>query len=369
MASEFIMSQGFVPTVVDPCLYVRRLDGQLALIALYVDDFRAAFKCLAQKALFESNMEGTFPIKKLTGDFYLGMQVKHDMEAGTISLTHHAYITNMLAAYKMTDCNPASTPAAPGSKLTKSGQGAEVQELVDLVAQAAAEEFYPFYRGAVGHLLWLARTTKPEILYAVNQCAAHCVSPDHTHVTAVKRILRYCKGTINEPLILRRGNKIELTCYTDSDFAGEPELSDNPMRSLSGLIVGLQGIGFLFAQSSLQTTVSRSTAEAEYRAGGNACQVIVGIRNQLEELGFKQQQPTVIQGDNEACIKMFKSEVSGSALKHIKIDHHFVRAHVKDGEIKLVHVPTLSIVADIMTKVLSKVLFNQHKAVIRGGLL
>jgi hypothetical protein len=55
------------------------------------------------KALFESNMEGTFPIKKLTGgDFYLGMQVMmHDMEAGTISLTHQAYSTNMLATYKV----------------------------------------------------------------------------------------------------------------------------------------------------------------------------------------------------------------------------------------------------------------------------
>ncbi len=60
MAAGFITGQGFKATVVDPCL-----DGQLVLIVLYVDDFRAAFKCLKQKALFESNMEGTFPIKKL----------------------------------------------------------------------------------------------------------------------------------------------------------------------------------------------------------------------------------------------------------------------------------------------------------------
>jgi hypothetical protein len=275
----------------------------------------------------------------------------------------------MLAAYKMTDCHPSATPAAPGSKLQKSGQGVEESEPIDQDSMAAAEAFYPYYRGAVGHLLWLARTTKPEILYAVNQCAAHCSAPNHTHVAAVKRVLRYCKGTIDEPLILRQGTKIEVTCYTDSDFAGEPELSDKPLRSLSGLIVGLKGIGFLFAMSSLQTTVSRSTAEAEYRAGGNACQVVIGLRNQLEELGFKQMEPTNILGDNEACIKMFKSEVSGSALKHIKIDHHFVRAHVKEGEIKLSYIPTLSMVADIMTKALSKVLFNQHKAVIREGRL
>jgi hypothetical protein len=283
-----------------------------------------------------------------------------------ITIKHSAYITNMLAAYNMSDCNSIITPAAPGTKLQKSSTDKPAED-VDPSVLADAAAFVPHYRAAVGHLLWLARTTKPEILYAVNQCAAHCAAPDHTHVTAIKRILRYCKGTIDEALVLRRGDKVELTCFTDSDFAGEPELSDKPMRSLSGLIVGLSGIGFLYAQSSLQTTVSRSTAEAEYRAGGSACQVIVSIRNQLEELGFKQEQPTIIQGDNEACIKMFKSEVSGSALKHIKIDHHFVRAHVKEGEIKLVHVPTQDMVADIMTKALPKGPFTQHKDVIRNG--
>ncbi len=131
--------------------------------------------------------------------------------------------------------------------------------------------------------------------------------------------------------MLHRGEGIELVCYSDSDYCGEPELSDKPMKSLSGLVVGLKGIGFLYAQSSLQTTVSRSTAEAEYRAGGTACQVVLGIRNQLEELGFKQEWPTTIWGDNEACVKMFKSAVSGSALRHIKLDHHFVRDHVAAG--------------------------------------
>jgi hypothetical protein len=276
----------------------------------------------------------------------------------------------MLKSYNMTDCVAISTPAAPGTKLQKSKPSDALGETEqDVRDQAETVAFLPFYRRAVGSLLWLARTTKPEIAYAVNQCAAHNLAPNHTHVTAVKRILRYCKATIDEPLILHRGTKVELTCYTDSDFAGEPELSDKPMRSLSGLVIGLKGIGFLCAQSTLQTTVSRSTAEAEYRAGGTACQVVIGLRNQLDELGFGQPDPTVMLGDNEACIKMFKSVVSGSALRHIKLDHHFVREHVKNGEIKLIHISTQLMVADIMTKALSKVLFNQHKATIRQGAL
>ena len=131
--------------------------------------------------------------------------------------------------------------------------------------------------------------------------------------------------------------------------------------------MGLKEIGFIYAQSSLRTTVSRSTAEAEYRAGGTACQIILGIRNQLEELGFKQKEPTTIWGDNEACIKMFKSAVSSAQLRHIKIDHHFVRDHVLNGDIKMLHIPTQNMVADIMTKALSKVIFRQHTDSIRAG--
>jgi hypothetical protein len=330
-----------------------------------VDDFRAAFKCLSQMAIFESNMERTFPIKKLTGEHYLGMSVKHDMEQGIMSISHSANISNMLKGFNMTDCQPVSTPAAPGTKLKKAGSLSE-DGPADPTVVAEAQAFAPYYRSAVGALLWIARTTKPEISYAVNQCAAHNCAPDHTHVKAVKRLLQYCKGTIDDAIIIKRGTKVELVCYTDSDFAGEPEESDKPLRSLSGMMVGLKGVGFLHAQSTLQSTVSRSTAEAEYRAGGTACQVVIGVRNQLEELGFPQGAPTTMWGDNEACIKMFKSVVSGSALRHIKLDHHFVREHVKNGEIELAYVPTAKMVADIMTKALSKIIFDQHKDAIHN---
>jgi hypothetical protein len=159
MAAGFIVSQGFKATVVDPCLYVRRIDGQLALIALYVDDFRAAFKCLKQKLAFETSMEATFPIKKLNGEYYLGMQVKHDLEAGTITLTHQAYITEMLKSYNMTDCVAISTPAAPGTKLQKSKPSDALGETEqDVRDQAETVAFLPFYRRAVGS--WLAQQSR-----------------------------------------------------------------------------------------------------------------------------------------------------------------------------------------------------------------
>jgi hypothetical protein len=84
------------------------------------------------------------------------------------------YIEMMLERFNMTDCHPKNTPAAPGTKLKKN---------LGPVDEDTAQ--YP-YRAAVGTLLWLARCSRPDMLYACNQCAAHCSNPDQTHVSAVK---------------------------------------------------------------------------------------------------------------------------------------------------------------------------------------
>jgi hypothetical protein len=128
--------------------------------------------------------------------------------------------------------------------------------------------------------------------------------------------------------------------------------------------VGLKGIGFLCAQSSLQTTVSRSTAEVEYRAGDNACQVILGLRKSAGGDG------SYAGGGNSHSGRQrgLHSDVQ-VRVKHIKIDHHFVRAHVKEGNIQLVFTATQLMVADIMTKALARVAFEQHRGYILGGKL
>jgi hypothetical protein len=191
-------------------------------------------------------MEATFPIMKLSGEYYLGMGVKHDLTAGIMALTHTAYITEMLAKFKMTDCLK-SKPLRP--------QRANSRSRKPLVL-AEAEAFFPHYRSAIGSLLWLARTTKPEIFNAVNQCNAHCTAPDHTHVIAVKRILRHCKGTI-----ARR-----------SSCAAERPSSSRATRTPTSPA----------SQSSLTSRVPRGR------------QVIFGLRKQLKELGFEQTDPTII---------------------------------------------------------------------------
>jgi hypothetical protein len=183
-------------------------------------------------------------------------------------------------------------------------------------------------------------------------------------VDAVKRIFAYLKGTASLALTLRRGEGSGvLKAFADADFAGEPEPNDLPLRSTSGLVIYLQGIGPIFSQSCLQPTISRSTAESEYKAVGAAAQAVSSIRQLLEELGFPQEDPTVVYNDNQACIAMTKNRTSGFSTRHLKIQFHYIRQLVGDKEICLEYCPTDKMIADIFTKALPRPQFEylRHK--------
>ena len=187
---------------------------------------------------------------------------------------------------------------------------------------------------------------------------AHCNNPSSAHVEAVKRIRRYLKGTKTVGLKMNKAESLTLEAYSDSDFAGEPEMNDHPMRSLGGQVNFLEGIGLIHAESSLQSCIARSTGEAEYMGSGKTAQFCSGFRQLLAEIGFPQSEPTTIFADNQAAIAMVKSKVSGATTRHIKLHHHYIRELAEAKEIKLEYCPTEQMIADIMTKALPTVQFE-----------
>jgi hypothetical protein len=89
-------------------------------------------------------------------------------------------------------------------------------------------------------------------------------NPWDSHLTAMKRILRYLRGTPDYGLLLRRSRYTDLAVYTDADWAGCPDTH----RSTSGYAVFL-GDNLVSWSAKWQTVVSRSSAKAEYRAVAN----------------------------------------------------------------------------------------------------
>jgi hypothetical protein len=283
--------------------------------------------------------------------------VEHDRINGTLKISQEQQILKMLAQFNMSDCKPSSTPAEPNSKLIKTPDGEKDYD--------AAK--FP-YREAVGALLWIARTCRPDILYAVNKLGSHCNNPNTSHVMAAKRVMRYLKGTTTLGITYRKADSLVLEAMSDSDWAGEPQENDKPMRSTNGIVIYFKGIGPINWVSSLQTTISGSSSEAEYKCIGAAGKLIMGERNILSELKFDQLEPTIIYEDNNACITMTKSSQTSSKMRHINLNHHYIREIVREKCVVPIYCSTNDNVADIFTKALPKAAFVKLRDILLTGL-
>jgi hypothetical protein len=113
--------------------------------------------------------------------------------------------------------------------------------------------------------------------------------------------------------------------------------------------------------SKRQPTVSRSSAEAEYRGVANAVAEATLIRNLLLELHLPLRRSSFIYCDNVYAVYLSDNPVQHQRTKHIEIDIHFVREKVRIGHIRVLHVPSSLQCADIFTKGLPRQLFQSFR--------
>jgi hypothetical protein len=348
-ARSHLTAIGFKSSGVDSCFFYRWKSDMLSMVILFVDDFHIASDDESILADIVVGFKKVFPCKTQPGNSYLGMSID-TINDGDLAIGQEAMIEEVLALTNLTDCKPVFTPAVPSVRL--------IRLPPDEVQDQSIQNFP--YRQALGILLWIARCSRPDIFFAVGQLASHASNYGEQHIQALKHCVRYLKGTKDLRLVLRAGAKsILLRAYADADFAGEPQENERPMHSLTGSLIFIQGTGPIFWQSKLQDTISRSTAEAEYRASSSVAQQVTEYRIFLEEIGFAQPESTVIYQDNQACIAMTKSALCSSKSRHIKLDHHYIRQQVREGEIKLEYCPTTDMIADIFTKALPKAQFEK----------
>jgi hypothetical protein len=156
--------------------------------------------------------------------------------------------------------------------------------------------------------------------------------PREPHLIAMKRILRYLRGTLDFGLLLRRSSASELRVYTDVDWAGNPDTR----RSTSGYAMFL-GDNLVSWSSKRQPVVSHSSAEAEYRAMANGVAEAVWLRQLLHELHSPLPMSTLVFCDNVSAVYLSTNLVQHQRTKHVEIDLHFVREWVACGVVRVLH--------------------------------
>lgn len=193
---------------------------------------------------------------------FLGIAV-HRTTSG-LYLSQHQYATDLLERANMSNCNPCLTPVDTKPKLSAT-QGKLISNPTE-------------YRSLAGALQYLM-LTRPDISYAVQQLCLFMHDPKECHLNLLKRVLRYVRGTSNLGLHIRKSPGRALIAYSDADWAGCPDTR----RSTSGYCV-YYGDNLISWSSKRQVTVSRSSAEAEYRGVACAVAECCWLRQLLAEL-------------------------------------------------------------------------------------
>lgn len=248
-------------------------------------------------------------------------------------MSQKKYVSDLLHKAKMFDAKAINTPMTAGLKLSGFG---------------SADVFNPqLYRSVVGALQYVT-ITRPELSYSVNRVCQFMHKPLESHWRAVKRILRYLKGTLDFGLHLQKTPQLDLVAFCDADWASDPD----DRRSTSGFCVYL-GSNIVSWSSRKQHTVSRSSTEAEYRSLANVVAEITWLVSLLNELRVKLHGKPVVWCDNLSTVQLAANPVLHARTKHVELDLYFVREKVLRKLIEVKHVPALDQAADVLTKPIS----------------
>jgi histone deacetylase 1/2 len=211
------------------------------------------------------------------------------------------------------------------------------------------------YRSIVGGLQYLTHT-RPDLSFAINRVCQFLHAPTEGHWSAVKRILRFIRGTLDHGLILRPSKSSSISVFSDADWAGD--VGDRRSTGGHALFHG----GNLIAWSARkQATVSRSSTESEYKAVANATAELIWVEALLNELGVRQDSPPVLWCDNIGATYLSSNPVFHARTKHIEVDFHFVRERVAQKRLHVRFVSSKDQLADIFTKPLPLPLFQECK--------
>ena len=278
---------------------------------------------------------------------FLGLEIRRNRSTGLLTLSQHQYIDRILQRHGMEDVRPSLTPLDPNTRLSATNE-------LDSISTTKKEVSLELYQSAVGSLMYAMLGTRPDLAYAVGLVSQFNHSPRWEHWVAVKRIFRYLVGT--KDYTLQYGTSNSSGGYSDADWG-----SGHDRKSVGGFVFLLNG-GAISWASKKQSSMALSTTEAEYMGMTQAAKEIVWLRVLLKEIGaFKHiDQMSVLNGDNQGAIALARNPEYHARTKHIDIQYHFIRDLVSTETIHLQFCPSTDMIADIMTKALTRVTHQKH---------
>jgi hypothetical protein len=333
----------------DACLYMGWFENKFIMISIHVDDGYVVSTDMETIKLFHSTLlkyirNATLFEPKESVQKYIGIDIKAvrtvDVNGDVCKkmyLSQKDYIRKM-------DLFPETgktqkIPMASNINLRGEDPNPDLDSLLPVT----------------GKLRYVCDRTRPDVLVATGEISTGS-QPSDLHYKVAKQIVKYLKDTVERELVLGGSGDMKHFAFSDAAY-----ISAGKSKSRLGhcQFLGTDS-GAINCTSVNDNTVSHSSMEAEIKALDLLILSIIHTRNILDFLGYTITVPTIIFCDNKSAIELCKTLKMTQKSKHIQMRINFIRECINNRIVEIVFVPSQYNVADVLTKPLADVLFNEH---------
>ena len=252
----------------------------------------------------------------------------------------------------MDQCKPSRTPADLNLKLQTAQNGDE-------------EVDQRIYRSLVGSLLYLAKQTRPDIMFTVNILSRHMNAPTNQHWMCGKRLLRHLQGSKGLKFTYTEEASYDLVGESDADWSGDK----NDRKSTTGELLLQAQRTWRSTQLGCQEAGHSCSFFIRSRISGHGSSSSGSTLPETTSRGFWH--PTETSNSNwrgqPKLYQTLPNPVMHKRSKHIETKFHFIRDKTEDGTISIQYVPTDKMAADIFTKSLPVSKVETFRAVLMGA--
>ena len=210
---QAMLKDGFTMMEEDYCVYIKCSNIGFIIMSLYVDDILVTGNDKKLIDVIKKWLSLNFEIKDMAEASYVfGVKILRDRSKRLLSLSQETYIKKMLKCYHMHDCKPMDTLVEKNLSLN-----------FDMCPKTPNEKEQKSkipYSSVVGGLIYAMMCTRPDICYVVGLASRFQSNPGPKHWMAVKRILRYLKGT-SDYVLCHQGKDLRLARYTNANWGGD----------------------------------------------------------------------------------------------------------------------------------------------------
>lgn len=319
-------------------------DGKQVTAVLHVDDIMLTAGCDGSLQSELDKLQKKFGELTITmGPVvnYLGMTFDFESIKGSVKITMEGFIEEFITDMDGKIDGTADHPAAKNLF--------EVHEKEDILDKEMSE----FFHSTVAKLLYLAKRVRPDLLVSVSFLTKRVQQPNKNDYKKLCQVVKYLRGSSKYGIVLDAEKVLQVIAYIDASHAVHLD-----HKSHTGCVLSL-GRGPIYVKSSSQKINTKSSTESELVGLSDSITQVIWTRNFLIEQGYDMGPSTVYQ-DNMSTMALVKNGKSNSErTKHIATRFYFVKDRVESKELRIVHMRTEYMIADILTKPLQGSLFRE----------